>query len=253
MIAEITHHGRTYRIALNDPIDLSLPLDPRAPGPRAWYLGPPLFVPVRVDDREFTVEAGASTNFIDLHFNPHAHGTHTESVGHVITERIPVGRVLPRYFFTAQVVTVKPEQRRMADGVTDGIITLGLLRDAFPDRVPEALVLRTKPNTDDKRTRVWSNTNPPYLEAAACAWLRSIGIRHLLVDLPSVDREKDEGKLEAHKAFWDVPNALDHVRTITEMIFVPDEVHDGNYLLELQVPHIINDAAPSRPILYALI
>ena len=35
------------------------------------------------------------------------------------------------------------------------------------------------------------------------------------------------------------------------MIYVPDEVLDGDYLLELQVPHFINDAAPSRPVLYA--
>jgi hypothetical protein len=27
------------------------------------------------------------------------------------------------------------------------------------------------------------------------------GIKHLLIDLPSVDKEHDEGKLVAHKAF----------------------------------------------------
>ena len=37
------------------------------------------------------------------------------------------------------------------------------------------------------------------------------------------------------------------------MIFVPNEVHDGDYLLELQLPRFMNDAAPSRPVLYALL
>jgi len=72
-----------------------------------------------------------------------------------------------------------------------------------------------------------------------------------LLDLPSVDREQDDGKLAAHHAFWDFPHVIDRCRSITEMIYVPDEVLDGDYLLELQVPHFINDAAPSRPVLYA--
>jgi hypothetical protein len=66
-----------------------------------------------------------------------------------------------------------------------------------------------------------------------------------------VDREEDQGMLAAHHAFWDYPNTVDLRRTITEMIYVPDEVRDGDYLLEMQVPNFINDAAPSRPLLYA--
>ena len=40
--------------------------------------------------------------------------------------------------------------------------------------------------------------------------------------------------------------------TITEMIFVPDEVADGIYALSLQVAPFVADAAPSRPLLFAL-
>lgn len=28
------------------------------------------------------------------------------------------------------------------------------------------------------------------------------GFKHILVDFPSVDREEDEGRLLAHRAFW---------------------------------------------------
>ena len=80
-----------------------------------------------------------------------------------------------------------------------------------------------------------------------------------MIDLPSVDKEKDDGKLLAHKAFWnvtDVNNLNDDARldcTITEMIFVHDEVKDGTYLLNLQIASFENDASPSKPILYAIL
>ncbi|HQZ42852.1 MAG TPA: cyclase family protein, partial [Flavobacteriales bacterium] len=84
-------------------------------------------------------------------------------------------------------------------------------------------------------------------------WLRSIGVKHLLLDLPSVDREEDGGKLEAHHAFWGHPHTRDQESTITELINVPTDIRDGNYLLEIQLANFVNDAAPSRPVLYAII
>ena len=76
--------------------------------------------------------------------------------------------------------------------------------------------------------------------------------------MPSVDREEDEGKLLAHKAFWNVKNVNnlnDDARlncTITEMIFVEDTIQDGNYILNLQIASFENDASPSKPILYKI-
>lgn len=250
MIAEITHQGRSWRIALDRPIDLSLPLDADSPGPRAWHVGPPDFTPVRDGEKTYAVAAGAPVNFRDVAFNPHGNGTHTESVGHITPEVHPIGPVLQRYWFSARLVSVLPEDRRMADGV-DKVISLEQIRGSIDHQAPEALVIRTLPEDGGKRTRQWTGTNPPYIEKEACAWLRSIGVQHLLLDLPSVDREEDKGELAAHHAFWDYPHKLDLRRTITEMIHVPDHVRDGDYLLELQVPNFINDAAPSRPLLYA--
>ena len=84
--------------------------------------------------------------------------------------------------------------------------------------------------------------------------LNQNGIEHLLVDLPSVDREEDQGRLSAHKAFWGMETGPLRINsTITELIYVPDEIPDGLYLLNLQVMNLANDAAPSRPVLYALI
>lgn len=253
MIAEITHRGRTFRVDLSKPIDLSMPLVAGEGRTKAWGVGPVLMEPVRDGDTVYAVDHGAPVNFRDVHFNPHGHGTHTESVGHIAPEIHAVGDLLKRFFFTAQVVSLLPEERRAPDGLTDRVITLEQLRNVLGDRPPEALVLRTLPPIEDPGTRDWSGTNPCYLQSTAGSWLRSIGVKHLLLDLPSVDREQDGGVLAAHHAFWDFPNTLDLERTITELLHVPAEVRDNEYLLELQLANFANDAAPSRPVLYALL
>jgi arylformamidase len=260
MIAEITHRDHHFRVDLSKPIDLSMPLHAGPGQVRAWWVDPVRMEPVVMGDRRFAVAAGAPVNFRNVFFNPHGHGTHTESVGHIAREVYPVGDLLKRYFFTATLITIEPERCG-----TDQVITAEQMQDALRVDRPEALVLRTLPKGTDVTGRDWSGTNPPYIEAAACTWLRGIGVQHLLLDLPSVDREEDDGALAAHHAFWDHPpgppkpsdsegsQPLDLQRTITELIQVPGGVEDGDYLLELQLPHFMNDAAPSRPLLYAII
>mgnify|MGYP000851772239 FL=1 len=252
MIAEISHRGRTFRVDLSKPIDLSLPLHDGEGQMRAWWVDPVRMEPVRNGDIEYAVKSGAPVNFRNIFFNPHGHGTHTESVGHIAPEVYPVGEQLKRYFFTAQLISLRPEERRAPDAKTDHVITLEQLRSAVSERPPEALIIRTLPQTQNA-SRDWSGSNPTYLQSTACAWLRSIGVKHLLLDLPSVDREEDGGVLAAHHAFWDFPNTLDLERTISELLHIPVVIPDSEYLLELQLPHFMNDAAPSRPVIYALL
>ena len=83
--------------------------------------------------------------------------------------------------------------------------------------------------------------------------MRELGVEHLLIDLPSVDKEKDDGQLLAHRAFWNHPDNPKRGSTITEFIYVDNKVVDGTYLLNLQVAPFHNDAAPSRPVLYQFI
>ncbi|MFM7054031.1 MAG: cyclase family protein, partial [Bacteroidota bacterium] len=61
---------------------------------------------------------------------------------------------------------------------------------------------------------------------------------------------RDEGRLEAHHAFWQYPDSPRIGTTITELIFVPDHVADGSYLLNLMITSLENDASPSKPVLY---
>ena len=114
----------------------------------------------------------------------------------------------------------------------------------------EALVIRCLGNGPAKLHTNYSNTNPPYIAAEAIEWLNEIGVQHLLIDMPSVDREQDGGALAAHHAFWQYPANTQFHKTITEMIYVANEIEDGTYLLNLQIAPFENDASPSKPILY---
>jgi kynurenine formamidase len=116
----------------------------------------------------------------------------------------------------------------------------------------EALIIRTKPNDHSKMQRQYSGTNFPYLTIGAMQRIVDAGVQHLLVDLPSVDREEDGGALAAHHLFWNVPVEPNFQKTITELIYVPNEIADGTYVLNLQVSNFANDAAPSRPMLFDL-
>ena len=71
-------------------VDLSVPVNPHSGLPRAWYRGAATAEPIRSDGWVGSVAEGGSVNFRDLHFNPHAHGTHTETREHVADEFHPI-------------------------------------------------------------------------------------------------------------------------------------------------------------------
>lgn len=215
--------------------------------PLAWYIDPPEIEPVVMGDWIGNVQKGGSVNFNNIRFNPHAHGTHTESVGHISEEFHSVHNILSRYFFLAELISVVPE----AQGA-DFIISAKQLIEAVGTKKPEAVIIRTLPNATSKKSHHYSNTNWPYLQEQAATFLRETGVQHLLIDLPSVDKEKDEGALLAHRAFWNYPEKPRYQATITELIYVPDEIVDGTYVLNLQTAAFVNDAAPSRPVLHKL-
>ena len=116
----------------------------------------------------------------------------------------------------------------------------------------EAILIRTLPNHATKLSANYSGTNPCYFDVGVVALLDQLQTKHFLVDTPSVDREEDAGVLAFHHAFWKVPTSPIGDRSITELIFVPNDVQDGPYILELQLANFTNDAAPSRPLLYAI-
>ncbi len=245
--------NNSFEIDLSKPIDISIPLSNTDDNPIAWYIEKPTIEPVTFGDWVGKVAAGSSTNFNNIFFNPHGHGTHTECLGHITREFYSINQCLKQFFFLAELISVTPEVQG-----EDLVITKEQLERLLKGNDPEAIVIRTLPNAVAKKHTNYSHTNPPYLEEDAAHYIREKGIKHLLIDLPSVDREEDGGKLAAHKAFWnvtDVNNLNPDARlncTITEMIYVNDAIKDGSYVLNLQIASFENDASPSKPVLYSL-
>jgi len=234
-------------IETNEPLDLSIGLQSGSNNLRAWYVNPPTFEPVRANGFIGSVVEGGGVNFRDVFFNPHGHGTHTECHGHITPEVVSVNQKLKTYFFKAKLVSIQPKV--LENG--DEIIMKEQLISKLDESQIEALIIRTLPNTKDKKSKNYSDTNPPYIDLSVIELIESLEIQHLLVDLPSVDRESDEGKLAFHHAFWNVPENPND-KTITELIYVNDEIVDGLYVLEMQMAPFENDASPSRPVLYKI-
>jgi kynurenine formamidase len=254
-----------YTIDLSKPIDISLPLTPDEKNPVAWYQNQPDITPVKISDSVVgkVSEGNFPVNFNNIIFNPHAHGTHTECFGHLTRDFYSVNKALKTFFFLAKVISVNPAKIGEDLVITKEEIAtqIDLIDKTISEKdktTTKALVIRTLPNTEEKKHTKYSNTNPPYVSEEAAQYLRKLEIDHLLVDLPSVDREYDEGKLLAHKAFWNIKdsnNVNSDARfhaTITEFVFVPNEIKDGLYLLNLQIASFENDASPSKPVLYNL-
>ena len=252
MKSKIKYKNEVFEIDLSKPLDISIPLSNTNKNPTAWYLDKPIIEPVVLGDWIGKVSEGKSaTNFNNISFNPHAHGTHTECLGHISHQFYSINNCLKQFFFKAKLVSILPENLG-----EDCLITANQLELLLSTKNVESLIIRTLPNNSEKKSRQYSHTNPPYLTEEAALLLKNRGIKHLLIDLPSVDKEQDEGKLLAHKAFWNVKNVKninDDARfdcTITEMIYVEDAVIDGLYMLNLQIASFENDASPSKPILY---
>lgn len=244
MLIRLHHKQTEYQADLADPLDISIPI-----GQARCFFAP------KVEFKAFesgnfigAVKAGSPVNFFNIFFNPHGNGTHTECMGHISIEQESINRNLKKFHFLAALISIAPQ----ASG-EDLIVRLEDCKTKLGTALPEALIIRTLPNEQTKRIRDYSGKNPPYLEKELIDFLVAKGVKHLLLDLPSVDREEDEGKLSAHKAFWNFPSKDRLDCTITELVFIPDEVEDGSYLLNLQIAPFDLDASPSKPVLYRLL
>src|SRR6476620_8423049 len=145
MKAKITTDNKTFEVDLSKPIDISIPLTNTESNPIAWYIEKPTIEPVRFGDWIGKVSEGSSTNFNNIFFNPHGHGTHTECLGHITKDFYSINQCLKQFFFTADLISVEPEKRN-----EDFVITKAQIEKALNGIVPQAIVIRTLPNAESK-------------------------------------------------------------------------------------------------------
>ena len=263
MKAEIEVGSKKFNVDFSKGKDISIPLDFNNLQPNTY--GVDIATAKAYKDDQFIgdTRSGGPCNFETLNFTPHCNGTHTECIGHLTDKRVNILSSLEEEMIPSTVITIIP--KKSIDSYvpdleeSDLLITKKDLVDKlllFDNNFYKAIVIRTLPNKKDKIYRDYMQHKPPFFSIEAMEYIVSLGVTHLLVDIPSVDRLFDDGNLTAHNIFWDTKlkkyNQSTKSKTITEMIYVPDCISDGSYLLNLQIPAFLSDAAPSRPILYAL-
>lgn len=263
--------GKSYGVDLSRPHGLAIPLDFAGSQPRFFDAPGAVAKPFQNNGFIGATTRSGSCNVAEIHMVPHCNGTHTESVGHIVEGASPVTGALTQSLLPATLITVTPVPARESGDTyqpasmeSDPVITEALLSASLAgasDGEIDALIIRTRPNDRSKQARDYGDgPNPPYFTAEAMGYLSGRGVSHLLVDMPSIDRMNDGGYLTNHHIFWNVPAGRHELtpesrtdRTVTEMVFVDDSIADGLYLLNLQLPAFVSDAAPSRPVLYPLV
>lgn len=257
----------TFRVDLGHGIDLSIPMSFGETDPNLYGIPSSVKTTFEVEEMIGDTGRGGSCNVDTLTLTPHCHGTHTESIGHILHERRSINRVAPLGMLPCTIISIHPESllaagesSRPSLSPSDFGITKRLLSQELNGYAGEwltAVLIRTMPNEPGKRAKKYIDNTTPFFSMEAISYLAERGVKHILVDLPSLDRLHDQGEMAAHRTWWHIEKG-EHVaregahnlRTITELIFIPDEVPDGPGLVSIQIPSFESDAAPSRPVFY---
>jgi len=205
-------NGRQYEVVLNKPMDLSIPLDFHGKQTNAFGVPKATSQAIEVGDFVGDTRKGGSCNCEKVEFVPHCHGTHTEGIGHIAEERISIHKILMEVWIPATLITIEPE--RVPDTqdsysakqeAQDVVITKSSVEKKIENSsldFLQALAIRTLPNDPEKQWKSYEDKIPPYVTSDAMKYIVSLGVRHLLLDLPSTDRLVDQGKLHAHHIFF---------------------------------------------------
>ena len=287
MTLSIKINDQTYKIDHENPLDISIPLNFNGAQPNAYGVEKASSVACEAGEMVGDTRRGGSVNFEQYQFIPHCNGTHTECVGHITRKRISVHDCLKDAFIPSVLITVAPENAgdsnetyavKLSDD--DKLLTRKTIEKALQSvrtqsgsdvlnrhsgnpsaaaNSSDGLIIRTLPTDESKLTKTYLEEIPPFFSTEAIEYIKEIGVKHLLVDTPSIDRIFDEGKLSNHRIFWNVGQGAFEItdaslihNTITELIYVPNEIADGNYLLNLQIAPFSADASPSRPVLFKI-
>ena len=254
MKAEVEIGNKKYNVDFSKGIDIAIPLNFNGSQPNTYGVDRASSKPYQDGQFIGDTRKGGPCNFETYSFTPHCNGTHTECIGHITDERITILSSLNQEMIPSTLVSVAPKSSS-----EDLVITKEDLKSQLQhvkSQFLTGLIIRTLPNDKSKKDQDYMKESPCFFSIEAMEYIVSLGVKHLLVDSPSVDRLFDGGHLSAHNIFWETKgkefNSNTKNKTITEMIFTSENIKDGSYLLNLQIPAFVSDATPSRPILYKI-
>ena len=250
-VLKIEHNGLEYTINIRNAFDLSIPNNFSDRAPTFYNSTQP--TNIAFESKQFIgdVKQGGSCNVPVVSLNIHCNGTHTECEGHVNYSNLSIVDVCPLGLIPALIISVEPEKACSINESyhvqieKDLVVTKKSIMGKI-DSPCSALIIRTNPNEDSKKSRNYDEEGAPFFTHQAIDYITSKGIKHLLVDLPSIDKFDDEGQLGNHRRFFK------HGKTISEFLFIDNALEDGFGFLNIQIPNWSLNAAPSRPIFYKI-
>lgn len=266
MILSTIHNGVKYQIDTEQSVDLSIPYNFNGKQPNFYDVEKGKLVPFKTDEESWSVADGAGCNVPEISMNIHCSGTHTESVGHLLKNPGDIGSMLKDAFLPTTLITVSAEPIHDTMDTyhcdikgNESVITAEAIKNEFDKWLNmklQTLIIRSLPNPEEKRFLQFNESPPPFFTNEALMCIHELGIEHIIVDLPSIDRMSDNGILGNHRIFWGDglnPNCKvnpNSEKTITELVYINNSIEDGFYFLNIQIPHFVCDAAPSRPLLF---
>ncbi|NUU64785.1 cyclase family protein [Enterobacteriaceae bacterium BIT-l23] len=260
MRIEIDYRGCRHVIDYQDSIRLSTRLDFAENSVNLYGITSASEEPLHYDTRIASVKRGGASNASRISLVPHCHGTHTECIGHILPERHHMADLDIPLFIPATLIRVSLQRfsemkdcyNSYADDI-DWIITADAIEHALAplgSDYLQALVIAT-----DNHDWLPDGIGAPYFSYQAISRLVELGVQHLLVDIPSIDRLNDGGLMENHRCFWGIQDPHHPIEgrksaSVTELIKVPSNISAGHYILSIQLPDLSGDALPSRPLLF---
>src|SRR5262249_33648797 len=152
VIGQFTIGGRAVRVDFARGVCIAILLDFAGPQPSHFGAAPARAEPMSAGDFVGDTRRGGRCNVPIVTMNPHCNGTHTESVGHIVNEAVPIHEALPGRPIPACLVTVSPvpaprsgEHYRPVLEQADSLITaaaLGAALDGVSEAWLDALIIR---------------------------------------------------------------------------------------------------------------
>ncbi len=262
-IAKIKIKDKKYEIDLNKFYDISISIDIDKKSP-SFYDEDPIKINYYKDQNNkiWSTKEGASCNVPIIDLNIHCGSTHSECRSHITKEDLYISEIIDSSFMPCILISVEPTKLIGHDNYhcktdeKDYIITKEILLDKLESSIDnniEALIIRTLPNIPDEiSSKNYNNEENPFFSNEAINYIRLLGIKHLVIDLPSIDKINDGGLLGNHRIFWDLEKEGNR-NTITEFALIDNSINDGFYLLSLSILNINLDTSPSRPLIYPIL
>ena len=115
MTISIEINGQTETVDINNPIDISIPLQFNGSQPNAYGVEKAAAKACVAGEIVGDTRRGGNCNFEQYTLIPHCNGTHTECVGHITCDRIHIIECLKDTFIPAVLVSVEPENATDTD------------------------------------------------------------------------------------------------------------------------------------------